>query len=250
MHQKRILILTVGLIALIATIYLRSNASAAAQDQSRAVSFTTPEDAITFYIQAVSQGDVGKIMQASAVDEASKDFKFDLYTARLKVLLPFQSPAPADYPFYVDMNNAQLSWQFLSQVRIFVFSLLSTENVADNSTIIIDADRTTKFMKDVDPARLAQIALKKIGIPNKALMSSAKYLTNATALAHVYGADESTERIALLQFGDSYYAIGFTLLHYGQTWKILNISSPMANTPSTGAPQKITVQGFDNQINQ
>ena len=65
-------------------------------------------------------------------------------------------------------------------------------------------------------------------------MNDARYLENAARLASIYGADESTERVALFSFEGNYYYLGFTLLRYGDNWKISSQTSPLAGTSALG----------------
>ena len=104
-------------------------------------------------------------------------------------------------------------------------------------------------MKDIDPKRLSSLGVKEIGLPNKTLMNSAKYQANAAKMALIYGADESTERVALFSFEQNYYYLGFTLFRYGENWKISSQSSPLANTNVLGTPIKISADEFDSMIN-
>jgi hypothetical protein len=61
-------------------------------------------------------------------------------------------------------------------VKIFAFSLLSSEEVDSEHTILIDSVRTNTFTQDVDPERLSQIEVKKIGLPDEELMNIDKYM--------------------------------------------------------------------------
>jgi hypothetical protein len=214
--------------------------------------FTTPEEAITSYLEGVAQSDLQKILQACAINEMSENFKFDLYTARLGgVFLPTQFLAPADYPFYVETNQLQLSSQISSRVRILAYSLLSDEKTGDGSPITdMDAERTARFMKAVDPKRLATLEVTKIGRPEPALMDSAKYKDTAAKMALSYGADESTERVVLVSFEQQYYLLGFSLFRYGENWKIGSATSALANTSALGAAQPTTVEEFNSLINR
>jgi hypothetical protein len=255
MQKKRVAILIVFL-ALTTTACLATSASqtqsiTSAPAQASDVVFKTPEEAITSYLEGVTQNDIQKITQACAINEMSEKFRFDLYTERLGGLfLPAQSLSPTNYPFYVETNKMQLSAQIFNQVKIFTFSLLSNEQVSDGSPITgMDAQRTNSFMKDVDPKRLSSLVVKKIGLPNKPLMNNSKYLDNAAKIALVYGADESTERVVLFSFEQKTYFLGFTLLRYGENWKISSPTSALAGTSALGAPQKTTEGDFENLIN-
>ena len=146
----------------------------------------------------------------------------------------------------------QLSGQFSNEVKILAYSLLSSEMVDDSlRSIKMDVtERINSFMKDVDPKRLSSLEVKKIGLPDKTRMNSASYLENAAKIALIYGADESTERVALFSFEQNYYYLGFTLLRYGENWKISSQTSRMSNISSMGDPEKITVEAFEGMISK
>jgi hypothetical protein len=258
--QKRSISILVVFLALITASCSGTNASTSptatsavapvAAPSASVLVFQTPEDAVTAYMQGVAQADPSKILQACAINEMSEKFKFDLYNERLKALMPSQSLAPANSPFYIETNKTQLSAQVLGRVKILVYALLSNEKVDDGSVIAnIDTERINNFMKDVDPKKLAGLKVEKTSPPNKALMNSTSYQNNATQNALVYGADESTERVVLFSFVQNYYYVGFTLLRYGDNWKISSQTSALAGTNALGAPTKITVDDFDSKFN-
>jgi hypothetical protein len=221
---------------------------ATAQDQTSNVSFKTPEEAITFYMQAVAQGDVPQIMQACAINEMSENFRFDLYTNRFQALM-LQAPAPSDYPFYAEMNKAQFSWQILFQARNLAYGLLSTETeLLDGYTVRIDTEGTIKFMEEVDPERLARLQVTEIGVPSPELMYTERNQENFNMQAQIYGADELTERVVLFLFEGDYYYVGFTLLRYGENWKISSANSVLGGTNALGTPQKTTEEEFQELV--
>ena len=242
-------LLPIVCLALLAAGLLGIDPIATAQDQTSDVSFKTPEEAITFYIQGVAQGDVPKLMQACAIDEMSERFRFDLYVNRLQALTP-QAPAPSDYPFYAEMNKAQFSWQILFQARNLAYGLLTTEEgVLEGRTVIYkDPEETTRFMNEVDPERLAQLQVTQIGVPYPELASSERNLENWDRQAQIYGADELTEWVALLLFEGDYYYVGFTLLRYGDNWKISSANSALGYTNALGTPQKTTEEEFQELV--
>ncbi len=254
MQKKQIAILIVLLAFTTAACLIANSPSVSstpAPKQTSDVVFKTPEEAIQSYFEGLAVADTQKILQSCAIDEMSEKFDFGLYTERLGgILMPIQSLAPSSDPFYVETNKAQLSSQTLSRVKIFVYSLLSSENISDASPITgMDAERTSKFLKDVDPKRLSSLKVEKIGLPNPTLMKDAKYLENAAKIAHVYGADEATERVALFSFEGKTYYLGFTLLRYGDNWKIGYAASGLSNANVMGSPEPITIDEFESMIN-
>lgn len=170
---------------------------ALAQGQGSDGSFSTPEEAVTVYMQGVTQGDISQIMQACAINEMSEKFRLDLYTDRVKALTPF-APAPSDYPLYVEMNKAQFTWQILNQVKNLAYGLLATENkVVEGQVVPIDAAGAAQFMEEVNPERLAQLQVTAMGLPSPEIAGSERNLDNWNRQAQVYGADELTERVVL-----------------------------------------------------
>ncbi len=221
---------------------------ATAQDQSASVSFRTPEEAIMAYMQGVTQGDIAQILQACAVDEMGDGFNFELHTNRLQALTML-SPAPSTYPLYAEMNKVQFSWQILSQARNLAYALLATENrVVEGQTVLIDPEGTLQFIDEVNPERLDQLQVVKIGLPNPELATSERNLQNWNTIAQIYGAEELTERVALFLFEGNTYLVGFALLRYGDNWKISNASSTLAGLSSFGTPSMTSEDAFDELI--
>ncbi len=246
MQKKRILFLMTYLVLLTAAVLLVPVVSAAAPTNQRSdVTFSTPEDAIRYFFDGIAEGDFSKILQACAIDEISENFRLDLSVERLRAFMPYIEYAPSDNSLYVDINKTAVASRIAGQVKIFAYSLLSTQIVDYAQTSRMDVDTAVSFMNEVDPSRLVTLEVKEIGLPNQESMNSARYQDNAIKMAHVYGADDSTERVALFTFEGNSYMLGFTLLRYGENWKISNASSPIAGTNSLGIPAKITAEEFE-----
>ena len=220
-------------------------ASPRATEQPGSAGFPTPEDAIRHYMAGVAQADVSKILEASAIGEMSTGFRFDLLADRLKAFVFPSSLAPADYPFYADMNRTLQSARVLSQVQMLAYSLLSSERMDGSVIAPVDKARADAFVQAVDPARLAGLTVADIRFSNARFEHDTRYLANAAAMASIYGADELTERLVLLSFDGKYYDIGFTLLRYGGDWKVSSQVANLAGTSALGTAQPTTIEGFD-----
>ena len=226
-----------------------TDSKAQTADPAADVTLKTPEEAVTHYLEGVARNDVRRILQASAVNEMSAKFKFDLFAERLGAIDPVRNLSPAEYPFYSEINKSQLSFQILSHVKNLSYGLLSGEEM-DGTIFKADAERVNRFVKNVDPQRLSRLEVRKISPPNKTVMNDARYLENAARNARIYGADESTERVALFSFEQNYYYVGFTLLRYGTNWKIYSQDSPLANTSPLGTAEKTTEAEFESMTNK
>ncbi len=212
-----------------------------------AATYATPEDAVTAYLTGVARADPAAILAASAVDEMSAAFQFGLYVDRLKVMMLTQSMAPATDPFYIQINRSWETTQILTRVRNLAYSLLSTEKV-DGSVIVADKAKADAFAAQVDPKGLAGLTVKEVRFPRASMKNNARLLGNEAALAKVYGADEATERVALIALGQNTYAVGFTLLRYGTSWKVSDQSSALAGSDPLGTAKAISQADFDASV--
>jgi hypothetical protein len=212
------------------------------------MTFKTPEEAIAYYLDGIAQNDIRKILQACATNEMGENFNLDLSAERMGDVIIPNSLAPTDYSLYAEINKIQISSQILGQVKFFAYSLLSSEKVDGTTVYKMDAESVNSFIQDVDPSRLSSLEIKQISLPNETIMNDAKYIESTTKSARTYGADEFTERVALFSFEQNDYFIGFTLLRYGENWKISSQSSVLANTSPIGTAQKTTVEEFESII--
>lgn len=216
-----------------------------ATGQPAAAGFLTPEDAIREYLAGVANADVSRILQASAIDEMSDGFRFAAAADRLQALVLTSSLAPAEYPFYADINRARSSDRILSQVTMLAYSLLSSEEIDGSVIVPVDTARAESFVREVDPSRLAGLTVEDIRFSNAQLEHKATYLANAATQASIYGADELTERSVLFSLDGNLYDIGFTLLRYGDGWKVLDQVAALAGTSSLGTARPTTADEFD-----
>ncbi len=233
------LVMAAGLVAM-------GSATALAQG-SPAPGATTPEDAVSAYVAAIAANDVDAILAASATDEMVAGFDFQAYSERMQVLALIQSLAPGEYPLFGDMNRYQQASWILGQVRSLAYGLLSDEEVDGQIIAPADADRISAFVAAVDPARLAGLTVLASRFPVPDMATNERYLANGAAMAAIYGADELTERLALIELDGQTYALGFTLLRYGDNWKVSSQSSPISGLPALGTAVPTTRDEFEEQ---
>lgn len=82
-------------------------------DASSSLLYSTPETAITAYLDGVKRQDISAILAASAIDEPGGADSFQAYADRLPKAMPLvTSPAPAEYPFYAEMNRVRRQMRY------------------------------------------------------------------------------------------------------------------------------------------
>jgi hypothetical protein len=208
------------------------------------VDLATPEDAVRAYMSGVTGADFDAILEAAAIDEVAEGFRFDLQVDRLQAYVPF-SLAPAAYPFYADVNRALRTERVARQVLNLAYSLLSSQTIEGNIIAPADQAWAEDFTREVDPSRLATLTVVDVGIANEAAMQGERYQQNAELQARSYGADELTERVALFYFEGELYYVGFTLVRYGDGWKVLDQTAPMAGTTALGTAIPTTLDDWE-----
>ena len=72
-------------------------------------------------------------------------------------------------------------------------------------------------------------------------------LKYAAKQAAIYGADELTERMALVSLDGKLYEVGFTLLRYGDDWRISSQTSALGNTAAVGTAVPTTRDDYDRE---
>ncbi|MCA9835716.1 MAG: hypothetical protein KC422_02330 [Trueperaceae bacterium] len=214
--------------------------------QTDTVIFETAEDAITHYFEGLTENKFSKVLEACAVNEIAEnfDFAFNVQTMGNMMMLE-PSPAPSNYPFYAELNKVQIASAIARQVKFFSLALLSATELNSLPIMNVNEASTAAFIEQVNPESLAGIELKSIAIPNQEATEKDFYLQISSRVAQTYGADEASERVALFSFENDLYFIGFRLLRYGNSWKILSQDSPLAASEPTGTPKKITPEEFD-----
>jgi hypothetical protein len=214
-------------------------------EQPGATGFPTPEDAVRHYLSGVARGDASMLLEASAIDEMSAGFHFADSVDRLHAMLLTNGLAPAEYPLFADMDRVVVSSQILNQARMLVYSLLSTERLDGTTIAPADRARAEAFVTQVDPAGLAGLTVVDIRYSNAKFEHDPRNLENAAKLAAIYGADELTERLALVELDSKMYEVGFTLLRYGDDWKISSQFAALAGTPALGTAVPTTLEDYD-----
>jgi hypothetical protein len=204
----------------------------------------TPEDAVGQYLAAFASSNAGQLMGACAIDEVAAHFQFEAQATRLQVIEPNQFLLPTSYAFYADLDKYGQAYVNFSQVRGLALSLLTSQPV-DQLITPVTADQAQQYVKSADPSLLAGLKVAEIKFPIAKFAADPKALANFAAQAKVYGADELTERLALVALNGKDYAVGFTLVRYGSDWKVLNQISNLAGTPASGAAQPMTQSDFD-----
>lgn len=208
--------------------------------------FKTPEEAITAYISAVKKLDLEAVIATTSVNRMAEHYDFMAQASRLKAMSPF-FPAPISSPLFIDINKAIMRSDVARHIQYLAYSLMSDNELSDGKQVfMVESDEPAKtFLAALQANRLAGLSIEKIGIPSPSMQNSQRNQATAVTMAHVYGADTTTERVVLLKFEGLDFLMGIGLLRYGEDWLVWTQTSVFANTSSLGAAKRITPNDFD-----
>jgi hypothetical protein len=203
----------------------------------------TPEEAVEAYLGGVRAADLSAIESTIAAPEVAAHLDFVALVDRLGSWNPTMM-GPSAGPLFTDINALHQTALVIGQTRFLLYSLL-TDIEFENMTLQADAAWAAEFTAALDTSRLAGLEVVDVRFPQADLVDDERVGESFAALAAVWGADELTERIALVSFEDASYAVGFTLLRYGSQWRISSQTSALAGLPVLGIAVPTTPEDFD-----
>jgi hypothetical protein len=236
--------LTVAAMAAPGAAAFAADASPAARPAPAAL-LTAPEDAVREYLAGLAATDVPRILGAAAIDEIAEGFDFVEQIDRIQAFVPSLRMAPAEDPFWVELNRVTRTGEVLDRVRYLIYSLLTDETIDGNPIAPVDRAWAQAFALQVDPERLAGLAVLDIGVANREMLESEGTLEILARQARVQSADELTERVALVSFEGDLYVVGFTLGRFGDEWKVVNQFAPVSGMDALGTAKPTTQEAWE-----
>lgn len=215
-----------------------------ASGQSWAADLSTPEGAIAAYIEGVAEQEFSAILAASAVENMSKGYNIVAHVDRLKALTP-RIPMPSSDPLFIEINKIDFTGTIAGNVKFLAYGLMSTSGIVEGKSVKMDATGAAEFASAVRGDRLSGLELVKVAIPSPKILNSERYQVLAALAAKMYGADASTERVALLSFEGLHFAMGFSLLQYGDEWGVRDQTAPTAGFGGFGDLKRVTPGQFE-----
>lgn len=237
-------LLSLALAVALAVTQLGAAAAGAGTDTESAA-FSTPEDAISYFIDCVKSQDMDAALKACAINEIARGFDFEAMANRLRTVLPVAvSYLPAEYPMYVEYNKQKATALIMLQTIHFLNSFRLPEQYADLldgvPTVVNPEDDVVQGMIDeLDPA-LTDMQIIQIG--KHTMHDDEQNRKNQKAQAACYGADDMQFRAVLYECGGEYFVGGFTLVQYGKKWLLFNLSDPLTGISAFGNVQKLSGQ--------
>jgi hypothetical protein len=215
--------------------------------------FLSPENAVEFFITAVTEMDMDAALSACAINEYAEGYDAQTVIENVRMISPNMA-APNQYGFYRAMNQTAILGSAAMLLRNFIYNFVESEalhTIFDGEWYRLQDDperEAQEFVESVDPSFICELTIVSIDLPQPELFNSEPNQKNIEQMAGYYGADDITDRIVLYELGGVYYYSGFQLARYGETWKIIRLVSPIANCPAYGSAQQITREEYDELV--
>ncbi|MDL2318048.1 hypothetical protein LJC74_03005, partial [Eubacteriales bacterium OttesenSCG-928-A19] len=189
---------------------LCAGAPARAQDAvatDGTLAFETPETVIAHFLEAIAAQNLGAALQTSYALTYGEAFDFDAYTLHVKGIQPAVH-APGNAAVYRRINAIKLLASFCTEILYVYYSLYDGEI---SQSIPIDSQEALEaYLAQVDPGQFADLTLLRVDVPSPSRLADETARENYAAQAAIFGADERTERVALVTLQGERYVCGFT----------------------------------------
>jgi hypothetical protein len=208
----------------------------------------TPEAAISLYVESIAANDLACALRGYAAHEFAAAFDFKTLVTYVQVLSPSIIKAPAQYPMFVEMNELRAQGEMADASKAFVYGLLTDIDMGGVQTMASEAP-VQAFLQAVNPTRLATLKIVRIDQSYRVVRDGPKAQELFEKFAHLDGAEEMTDRIALYELSGRHFWSGFRLARYEKTWKIYELESSYGG-PISGGVRKTTVTEYEAQAAQ
>lgn len=205
----------------------------------------SPEDTFRYALTCLFSGAKDELFALCPAEEMAEGFSHAYQSGMID---KNQYPDP-----YAAENSSAESYEehFRTQVLLITSSIASyfdSDRANELAMSYLDSDFDQMFA-DFDVLypqyvqMIGEIQILRIDTPAAALEENA--LTSfSQVIAPRYGAQDATERIALLEINGKTYLSGCMLLRYDDRWMISGLTSAYANLPSIGTPQEYTEEDY------
>lgn len=215
-----------------------------AADDSSFVSknFSTPEDAIEYFVDCIKEADIKGALKACAIDEIAQGYDYENFALRIRLMMPIvQTLLPSEYDMYVTYNQyitaQQITMQTIHFMNGFDFPEEYYDLIEGESIQKPDRDMIKQVIKALEPDLSG---LEIIEIEKHSMHGLSINKENQKMRAKIYSADDVQSRTVLYEYDGEYYIGGFKLIENDGKWLIMGINDDLSNGSPFGTPYKVS----------
>lgn len=188
--------------------------------------FSTPEDAISYLVEAVAAQDTARVLAVSCAEEVGQGYDYTAVAENIGSVPAMESALlPDAYGVYRQMNELSVANDFLMELISVYSSFAPFREVREWAKLSEQPTALEDRLVQLNPDQFAGLTVVRIDLPRMSGSGTPAEIwdrlqPNFRKQAALYGADDGTERVALLDLDGQLYYQGFTLRLYGESWHI------------------------------
>jgi hypothetical protein len=220
-------------------------------------SFESPEDALIFFAQKVSEGDLEATLSAMDAKAAAENGDYRALAELIQAIMPSSSLIlPEEYAEYVPLNESRIRAQQGQQLYGFVLSLLVPEYTSLNTPLMIKdgmiqfpggggSMSLDDFIARLNPKNLSALTLRQIFRLDNALYHSETNRANIKKQGAIFGFNEQIDMLAIYELNGQLYRHACTAVERPGGWQLSGLNSPLIGTDAMGNAEPITQEEAD-----
>ena len=179
----------------------------------------TPESVAKAFVEGAKSLDLKTMMGCFAIDDYVRNYDFAYVVNQIEWINLQSQLLPGKYQIYQDLNEYTRTLKVVDQIAAFVFYLATGgDESLKTPHKIVSPDEVGDFIAKSDPSPIRNMKLRDIRYPvskkdNETVLKLFAYQ------AKMEGAQDATERVALIEMNGVTYVIPFRFLKYASNWK-------------------------------
>jgi hypothetical protein len=189
--------------------------------------FDSPEEAATFMVERLADGDAGEAAEAFAVESLVEGYSFEAQAERLRAVT-FNTWLPGASSGYDEINEYVRRGEVAAELRSLVRSVLVPDRDQTATTTLGDDLTAAELAGELSPEPLSELAVARVDEIDR---SDAAYIEMLEQQGAVYGADELRMVGILLDTAEGQVMGGATLVRYDDEWAVMSLTAPLLDIP-------------------
>lgn len=191
----------------------------------------TPESTVAFFVESIAANDFACALRTSDAEQDARRFDFTKAATFVRLWNPKLMNAPSEHSMFAKINELGAQAGLGTATKLFIYSLLLERDLAVAQPVQSDAEAQA-FVQAVNPKQLTALRIVSVDQPSEATSEEAQFMFKARASRT--GADEVTERVALLELAGKFYKSSFQLCRRGESWHLCGLGSYGRAVRTTG----------------
>ena len=198
--------------------------------------YDSPERAVAAYIDGLKADNLDQMLGTFVIEHYVENYDLQAYLEHMGIFQSLQAPWPAVNDITKDLNIEKRKTNVVNSIR-YQYSALcdaaSTLSSSEPQVLRSEAEKKefleqlTKQLSSVD---FSTVELNGFITPEQLndFYNSESNQKNLSMLAEIYGADQITGRVAVVNFNGKYYALCFDTIEYDGKWYNLELAGNLS----------------------